>query len=90
MLATALLACGGPGTTVAAAGSGGFGPPVSIGAVVSYAVAASILAVGLLALALLVIFTRRDGPTPTPVPVGATISPDGLYWWDGTSWRPVR
>jgi hypothetical protein len=23
------------------------------------------------------------------VPDGATISPDGLYWWDGTDWQPM-
>lgn len=27
---------------------------------------------------------------PAPVaPAGAHVSPDGRYWWDGSSWRPV-
>jgi len=25
---------------------------------------------------------------PIPSPPGATLSPDGLYWWDGTRWVP--
>jgi hypothetical protein len=26
---------------------------------------------------------------PRTPPPGATISDDGAYWWDGTTWRPV-
>jgi hypothetical protein len=28
--------------------------------------------------------------TPGPVPAGATVSPDGHWWWDGTAWQPAQ
>ena len=89
MLATALFACGEPGATSAVTG-GGSGLPIGLGDVATYGIAVSIIAAGLLALALLVAFARRGGPAPVPVPIGATLSPDGLYWWDGATWRPTH
>src|ERR1051326_7891532 len=90
MLATALLACGTAASSITGGSSGGSWLPLAIGAVATYAIAAAILGAGLLGLALLVILSRRGGPMPAPVPVGATLSPDGLYWGDGAAWRPVR
>jgi hypothetical protein len=26
----------------------------------------------------------------TNVPAGAQLSPDGFYWWDGSTWQPVN
>ena len=84
MPATALHACG---TTVNAAtsgasGGGGLGPPITVGAAATYVIAATIFAVGLFGLALMVTLSRRSAPAPAPAPMpfGARISPDGLYW----------
>ena len=91
MLATALFACGtavtntgvtGGGT---ASGGGDFsGLWVVLGALAVYAAAVAIVTV-----TLIVIAARHRVPRPVPVPVGAALSPDGHYWWDGTAWRPV-
>lgn len=27
--------------------------------------------------------------TPSGVPTGAPVSPDGYWWWDGAAWQPV-
>jgi len=93
MLASALLACGEPGVTSAVTGggsSGGFGLPIGFGDVLISWIAVSIVALGVLTLVLTVFLSRRGGPAPVPAPIGATLSPDGLYWWDGGMWRPVR
>jgi hypothetical protein len=90
MLATALLACG---TTTSAIAGGGGGPsslPFDLGPILTYGIATVILSVGLVVLVAIVALSRRNDPIPIPVPVGATLSPDGYYWWDGASWRPVR
>ena len=91
MLATALFACGEPGVTsaVTGGGSGGFGLPIGFGEVVISWIAFSIVALGVLTLVLTVFVVRRGGAAPAPVPIGATISPDGHYWWDGTAWRAI-
>ncbi|HEY6875356.1 MAG TPA: hypothetical protein VI384_03255 [Candidatus Dormibacteraeota bacterium] len=92
MLATALLACGAPGVNSAVTGgsSGGFGLPIGFGDVITSWIAFSIVALGVLTLVLTVFLLRRGGPAPAAVPIGATLSPDGAYWWDGASWRPAR
>ena len=92
MLATALLACGEPGVTsaVTGGGSGGFGLPIEFGDLVISWIAFSIVALGVLTLVLTVFVLRRGGSAPAAVPIGAPMSPDGLYWWDGRAWRPAR
>jgi len=45
---------------------------------------------GVIVLVTMVALWRRTDPVPTPVPAGATVSPDGYYWWDGASWRSFR
>jgi hypothetical protein len=94
MLATAILhACGTGVTSAVSGGSGGSsGLPVGLGlgAVATYGIAATILTVGILALVAIVLLGRRGTPAPVVVPVGATLSPDGYYWWDGAGWRPAR
>ena len=94
MLLTAILhACGtGTHTTSAVTGGGGgpTGLPLDFGPVLTYGIAGLILAAGLIALVALVAASRATTPRPValPVPAGATISPDGYYWWDGAAWRP--
>jgi hypothetical protein len=92
MLASAILhACG---TTTASAlgttgGGGGAGLPFDLGQLATYAISMSILSVGMLTLVLIVVFSRRPRPRAFVVPAGATLSPDGYYWWDGAAWRPT-
>jgi len=45
---------------------------------------------------IVLLMTRRRRPAPVPaqgmysdIPMHATRSPDGAYWWDGVTWRPV-
>ena len=90
MLATILLACGEPTTSALIGGTGGSGSPFALGPIVTYAIAAAILSAGIIVLVAIVALSRRNDPVPTPVPAGATLSPDGYYWWDGAGWRPVR
>ena len=95
MLATALHACGTTvnAATTGASGGGGFGLPITVGAAATYVIAATIFAIGFFGLALMVTLSRRGAPPApalAPMPLGARISPDGLYWWDGAAWRPVR
>ena len=68
-----------------ASGGGDFsGLPIVFGALAVYAFGVAILAV-----VLIVVAARHRVPRPVPVPVGAALSPDGNYWWDGAAWRPV-
>ncbi|HET7466723.1 MAG TPA: hypothetical protein VFL29_08645 [Candidatus Dormibacteraeota bacterium] len=92
MLATAILACGTTSTTLTSGASGGGGGSIGLGLgiLATYAIAGTILTAGIVALALIVILSRRHDPRPVPVPAGATLSPDGYYWWDGAGWRPLR
>ncbi len=55
----------------------------------------TIILIGTVVIIVLLV-TRRRRPTPVPVqglysdiPMHATRSPDGAYWWDGVTWRPV-
>lgn len=96
MLATALFACGTAvtntgvtgGSTSGVTGGADLSPLIPIAA--GYGIATLILGAGLLTLVLIVALSRRGDPKPVPAPVGATVSPDGLYWWDGANWRPTR
>jgi hypothetical protein len=91
MLATAILHACGTTTSAITGGTGGSsGPPFALGGFLTYGIAAAILSVGIIVLVTIVALSRRNDPVPTPVPVGATLSPDGFYWWDGAGWRPVR
>ena len=93
MLATAILHACGAGTTSAVTGSGGSTSlPLDFGPILTYGIAGLILIAGVIALVTLVALSRATSPRPValPVPVGATLSPDGYYWWDGAAWRPVR
>ena len=92
MLATAILhACG---TTTRSAITGGTGGssslPITLGGALTYGIAAAILVAGIIVLVTIVALSWRNDPVPTPVPVGASLSPDGYYWWDGAAWRLVR
>ena len=88
MLATILLACGEPSTWGVTGGTGGSSGLLS--PMVARGIAAAIVSAGIIVLAAIVAPSRRNDPIPTPVPAGATLSPDGYYWWDGRGWRPVR
>jgi hypothetical protein len=91
MLATAILHACGTTTTAFAGGTGGSsGPPFALGPILTYGIATAILSAGIIVLVTIVALWRRNDPVPTPVPVGATLTLDGYYWWDGASWRPVR
>lgn len=55
----------------------------------------TIVLIGTIVIVLLLLFRRRT-PAAVPVqslysdiPLDATRSPDGAYWWDGVTWRPV-
>jgi hypothetical protein len=92
MLATAILhACGTTTTAAITGGTGGSsGLPFALGPILTYGIATAILGAGTIVLVTVVALWRRYDPVPTPVPVGATLSLDGYYWWDGAAWRPVR
>lgn len=90
MLATAILACGATLTSTGAGSGGGGSTDLGLGFLATYAIAGTILTAGIVALALIVILSRRHEPPPVRVPAGASLSPDGYYWWDGAGWRPVR
>ena len=91
MLATALLACGTTTTSFVTGGtSGSSGLPFAMGPILTYGIATAILSAGIIVLVTMVALWRRSDPIPTPVPTGATRSPDGYYWWDGATWRPVK
>ena len=64
--------------------------PSNLGPILTYGIATAILSAGIIVLVTMVALWRRSDPIPTPVPAGATLSPDGYYWWDGGAWRPVR
>ena len=92
MLATAILhACGTTTTAAITGGTGGSsGLPFALGPILTYGIATAILGAGIIVLVTIVALSRRYDPVPAPVPVGATLSLDGYYWWDGAAWRPVR
>jgi hypothetical protein len=92
MLATAILHACGTTTTSAITGAtgGSSGLPFALGPILTYGIATAILSAGIIVLVTMVALWRRYDPVPTPVPAGATLSPDRYYWWDGASWRPVR
>ena len=91
MLATILFACGEPTTWATSGGTGGSsGLPFALGPILTYGIATAILTAGVIVLVTMVALWRRTDPVPTPVPAGATVSPDGYYWWDGASWRSFR
>ncbi len=74
------------------AGGGGADLLTFITFAAGFGIASVVLAAAGLGVALLVVNSRRGGPklVPVNVPLGAPLSPDGLYWWDGASWRPTR
>jgi hypothetical protein len=92
MLAAAILhLCGTTTTAFAAGGAGGSaGLPFALGPILTYGVATAILSAGIIVLVTIVALWRRDAPVPAAVPAGATLSPDGYYWWDGAVWRQIR
>lgn len=91
MLATIVLACGTTTTSAVTGATGGSsGLPFAVGPILTYGIATAILSAGIIVLVAFVALTRRNDPIPTPVPVGARLSSDGYYWWDGAGWRPVR
>ena len=95
MLATAILhACGTTSTAFATGGTSGTGGssglPFALGPLLTYGIATAILGAGIIVLVTIVALSRRNDPVPALIPAGATLSPDGFYWWDGGSWRPVR
>ena len=94
MLATAILHACGTGVTSATTGgttgSAGLPTGLAIGALAAYGIAATILTIGILIVAVVAVLTRPRTPAALAIPIGATFSPDGYYWWDGTRWRPAR
>ena len=57
------------------------------GPAASYAAALFLFLVAVVLLAVaLAVAVRRHQP---PWTLAAQVSPDGMYWWDGTSWRPI-
>ena len=67
-----------------AGGTGASSLPAAL--VVGGGAAFVILAVVVVAVALIAATRRRRPPAGAPQ---AMLSPDGNYWWDGTSWQPV-
>ncbi len=80
------IAAGGGGSPTSGGGTANpFGSMT--GPAASYAAAGFLflVAIVLVAIALAVAMRRRQ-PAWT---LAAQVSPDGMYWWDGTSWRPI-
>ena len=59
--------------------------------VVTIVAGALLLIVFAIVLILLVVVLRRrrSSPGAVRIPPRAPLSPDGRYWWDGVSWRPL-
>jgi hypothetical protein len=54
----------------------------------------TVILIGTVVVVLILARHRRHAPVPvqrvySDVPLNATRSPDGAYWWDGVTWRPV-
>ncbi len=94
LLSHAMLACSGVGSTTQAAGAGGGGgfslPGLGLGLAEFVGSITALLVLGLAVAFVLVLAARPRPRALEPVPLGARISPDGHYWWDGSAWRPVR
>lgn len=90
MLATIVHACGTTTTSAVTGTTGGsFGPPLAMGPIFAVGLAIVILGAAIIAVVTVFALTRSSTPRALPVPIGATVSPDGFYWWDGAAWRPV-
>ena len=89
VLAHAISACTTAGTTTHATGAGS-GPVASGFDVVGLLVSVGLVIVFGAGVALAVFIANRISDRPRagmPIPVQATVSPDGYYWWDGAAWR---
>ncbi len=87
-----LHACGNgltSATTGGTAGSAGIPIVLGIGALAAILIATAVLTVGILIVVGVAMVAKPRTPAAVAIPIGATISPDGYYWWDGAAWRPV-
>ena len=91
VLSHPILACsGGAATTTTQATGGGTGLGVPGFDMLGLLAAVGLLAVFAAGIALAIALANRvsDRAVAVPIPATARISPDGYYWWDGTTWRP--